>query len=67
MIKWKKPDQTVTGKGVNKPQLKVIWNTVKYLEPPGLDNIPGWKEEDQQQLDDLKTDGRKDVHQMYIF
>ena len=58
----KNPDQTVTGKGVNKPQLKVVCNTVKHLEPPGLDDIPGWKEEDQQQLDELKTDGCKDLH-----
>ena len=44
-----------------------IWNNVKHLEPPGLDNIPGWSEGDQQLLEDLKTDGRKDLNRMYIF
>ena len=73
LIKWKKPDQAVTGKdkvtgkGVNKDHLIAIWNTVKHLVPPGFDDIPDWKEKDQQQLDDLKVDGRKDLHRMYVF
>ena len=63
----KKNNQAVTGKGVNKPQLKTIWNTVKHLEPSGLDDVPGWSNEEQQLLDDLGTDGQKDLCRMYIF
>ena len=54
LIKWKKPDQAVTGKdkvtgkGVNKDHLIAIWNTVKHLVPPGFNDIPDWKEKDQQ-------------------
>ena len=44
-----------------------IWNNVKHLEPPGLDNIPGWSEGYQQLLIDLKTDGWKDLNRMYVF
>ena len=45
MIKWKKPDEAVSGKNID--PLIVIWNNVKLLEPPGLDNISGWSEGDQ--------------------
>ena len=65
MIKWKKTDEVVSSK--NKNPLIDIWNKVKHLEPPVLDNIPGWSEGDQQLLENLKTDGQKDLHRMYVF
>ena len=64
MIKWKNPNEAVSSK--NKPKLIDIWNNVKHLEPLGLGNIPGWSKEDQQLLDNLKTDGWKNLHCMYV-
>ena len=61
----KKTDEAVSCKNRN-PLIDICWINVKHLEPPGLDNIPGWSEGDQQLLENLKIDGRKDLHHMYV-
>ena len=65
LIKWKQPKIAVSSK--SKEELVVIWDDVKDLIPPGLDDtIPVFTEADQKLLDEYKKDGKFDIARCYV-
>ena len=55
MIRYKTPKAVLSSK--NRKQLKVIWNTVKALPVPDIDDIPKWSEKDESNLIEFQKDG----------
>ena len=64
MIRYKTPKAVLSSK--TRPQLLVIWNAVKNLPAPDMDDIPKWNEKDENTLIEFRKDGRSNISRSYV-
>ena len=65
MIKWKDPKRAVSG---NRDALDVIWDEVKNLEPPAVEEWVDavWTDKDEQDLKEFSKNGRHDIGRCFV-